>query len=347
MQNTLKKKIFYYKNLSNQNLSDWLLVAKNCSHSWHTLFDDFQLKYKINNDNLFNLIIYYEDSPIAIFSSKKIVSKKFKFQLNILKCEYDGLFIHKQYNYLNKDIVNYFSQEVINKIFKYKNIDRIDYCQTLSEISKNKKLEFKFKSLFFRKLSKNILVGKNTKDFLESKNYNVRKEIKRGLENLKSFNIITEKNLIDIKKIQKLDRLKSQKRKILPMSKKFFEERINSKFYNIYIIEKDRNYEVIFINSLFSNFVTMHYTSQSDLARKKFLTKALIYKFINELKNDQYYILGIKNDSVEGVNFFKEKISNHNFNNFFYYYYISYKSVLFLILNYTLKKFKFNFIRKS
>ena len=32
----------------------------------------------------------------------------------------------------------------------------------------------------------------------------------------------------------------------------FFEERINSKFYNIYIVEKDRNYEVIFINSLFT-----------------------------------------------------------------------------------------------
>ena len=96
---------------------------------------------------------------------------------------------------------------------------------------------------------------------------------------------------------------------LIKQTKDFFYHRLKSKFYNFFIISMGDSYEVIYITANHENFKTLHYTCQSDTGRKKLLSKALMYKIINDLEENQQFLLGVKND-VSGVDFFKSNFAN-------------------------------------
>ena len=156
-----------FKKLSNKLIKDWTKIANNCKYSWHTLIDTVELDNKIKYYNSFNLIIYKEKLAIAIFSSEKIITKKYGFSMNILKCEYDGLFIHDDYVHYENELKKFFSEKIISNFFKKKlKIDRIDHCPPPPAILEKKNLLKNIDVLYHTKSYKEILGSQNKENYL-------------------------------------------------------------------------------------------------------------------------------------------------------------------------------------
>ena len=82
-------------------------------------------------------------------------------------------------------------------------------------------------------------------------------------------------------------------------------------------------------NSMYDKFITNHYMIQNSYSKKIF-AKAMYYNLVNELNNDQSYILGIENDN-KSVDWFKKQMSNSKIEYYIYDFYLSLKSLIILI----------------
>ncbi|MBI28630.1 MAG: hypothetical protein CFH21_00123 [Alphaproteobacteria bacterium MarineAlpha5_Bin11] len=301
-----------FKKLSSENIDDFIKVANNSKHKWHFAVDVVELELRLKNYQHFNLIIYKDDCPVAVFLSRNIKLKRLLVKLNGLLCDYQGLHIDKNFTKYSNEIINFLYNDIFDNYFKkVLKIDRIEYIPPPSLIFSNSQIDNFNIHKYGRDINKTnfILSVKKDDNYLKSRSYNIRYEIKKGLKNLESYEIISDKKKIDIEKILILDSLKSKRLNIEKQTKDFFYHRLKSKFYNFFIISMGDSYEVIYITANHENFKTLHYTCQSDTGRKKLLSKALMYKIINDLEENQQFLLGVKND-VSGVDFFKSNFAN-------------------------------------
>lgn len=191
------KNIFKFETISNKNIENWLEICNHSENAWHTTFDDFQINEKIKNNHKFNLIIYKDNDPIAIFSSR-FYTKDFKvFKLNILNSHFEGLIIHKKCNDEFKLIYEYFNIAIVNEYFKKKlKIDLIIYNQSPINVEKLNNNHLSNIKCFKKEIKPNkLLLYRPNKHYLEKKTYNFRREVKKGLKNLENFKIITDKKL--------------------------------------------------------------------------------------------------------------------------------------------------------
>ena len=342
-------KSFSYEFLNLNNLNDWLEVANESSHSWHSINDNNILK-KHNSINTIRLIIYDSKNPIAIFGGsiqRKNIFYNF-FNINYLFCNYEGLIIKENKLNLSSQIYFYLNEKIFNNLLRkeYK-IDTIKYYATPNNTS----LAYNYNNIkcyYKKKIRNDLLIIKKNQKFLESKKYNLRREIKIGLKNLQYENIkiLKNKNEIDINKILILQSefIKDKKLQNFNYDKNFFTERLNSDFYSFNVIEHNNEYVFLNINSMYDKFITNHYMIQNSYSKKNFFAKAMYYNLVNELNNDQVYILGIENDN-KSVDWFKKQMSNSKIEYYIYDFYLSLKSLIILIsklsIFVTIKKLKF------
>ena len=332
----MNKASFSYKFLNQNNINDWQKIFENSSESWHTF--DSNNNINKNNINTLQIIIYKKDIPVAIFLSNKN-KNKFFFQLlsiNILVCRYEGLIIDDKYINDSRNIYKYFNL-IIKKVFKNQHkIDVIKYNYSPNNISflKNNKI---IKTLYKKSYQNDLLVVENNIDYLKNRKYNLRREIKLGNKHLNSnpaLKIIDDKSLVSINNILELQKIfiNDKKLKNFNFNANFFEKRLKNNYYKFYIIKKNNKYIYVNIYTKFKNFITNHYMIQDEYCKKNFLAKAMYYKIIDSLKGDSVFVLGIEND-IDGVDWFKKQMSNHKIKYQIFEYYLSFFSLIYLVLS--------------
>ena len=247
--------------------------------------------------------------------------------LNYLYCQYEGINIKDDYLTFGEKIYDYFNKIIIKDILvkKYK-IDIIKYYKSPNNLSFNEGINY-FKCYKINKIRNDFLIVLNDEKFLESRKYNLRREIKKGIKNLEINNeiqIINNKSEIEINKILKLQSIfvKEKKLKNFEFDRIFFQDRIDSPYYTFSILKYKNEYIFVNINSVYKNFITNHYMVQNNYSKKNYLSKAMYYKFMTKIKKDQRYILGIEKDN-NSVDWFKNQFSNHKKQYYVYELYIS------------------------
>ncbi len=317
----MKKDKYSFQKLDEETKKDWMTVSLNCSYAWLDVVNKEQVKQKIENHTSVNLVLFNKNKdPVAIYSSRQMANRKFMFlNVRVLEAHFNGLFIADIFHHLFGGIRDYFLTQIVDYFKNELKIDVIEHFPPPSLTVTHPNLVHHQSLPTEMNLSKNdsLVSFDLSGSIMETLKSKVRNEIRRGIKSIENnnYNLITDKKLIFLSDIYKLDQYKSNLLKTEPLDKNHLERIFKDDSYEFYLLKNpDGKPLVITIIEVFSEFSIYHYNS-SNLEKDKFINKALLYKIMEKQKQNgrKYFLLGMLNTGNAGVDEFKASMSNKEY----------------------------------
>ncbi|WP_443640347.1 hypothetical protein ABXT70_09985 [Candidatus Njordibacter sp. Uisw_039] len=312
--------MYYFNKYSKESRNDWFEIADQEPRLDLNAYDEFNIER--NND--FNLIIYkkYDENrytPVAIFVSNGFFLKS-KGLIKVLDANFGGLFIAPN----NQDelwkIKDFLYKKIVQEYFsKEHRIDFIDFMYPAIGAIEKPETSFISNPTPYSYVNNNsIMYMELAGEYINKLKKTPRYEIKKGLKYLQKNDILKQKNKNIINHFIYLDRYKSQKLSINMFSYSYFEELLNSKFYNFIVCldkasKKPISGVIYSVHGAMGNYV---YNSSTDEGKNNFSNKALLYLAMEESKSAgaEYFILGngfVQTGNMLSVTSFKRSMSSN------------------------------------
>lgn len=291
--------MYSFKKYSKELKYDWFLVANeevsSCINAQEEAF--------LEKNKEYNLIIYKEDKknfnkyPVAIFVSNGFFLKV-KGLIKELDANSGGLFIKNDFlkesevirSFFHKDVIlNYFNKEI--------GIDFINFMYPSLNAIEKPESSFISNPMRYSYVNNNsILFMDLTDDFIMKLKLIPRQEIRKGIKFIDKNILLNEKDENTLNYFVYLDKIKSQRLSISPFSREYFQELIDSKFYNVVLcLDKNSSLPIGgFIYSLVGSVADSIYIAGTDIERKNYVNKGLTYLAMQACKTlgAKYFITG-------------------------------------------------------
>lgn len=309
---------YSFQKLDEETKKDWMTVSLNCSYAWLDVVNKEQVKQKIENPTSVNLVLYNKNKdPVAIYSSRQIANRKYMFlNVRVLEAHFNGLFIADKFHHLFVEIRNYFLIQLVDYFKNELKIDLIEHFPPPSLTVTHPDLVPHQSLPTEMNLSKNdsLVSFDLSGSIMETIKPRERNYIRRGIKSIENdnYNLITDKKLILLDDIYKLDQYKSNLLKTELLNKKHLESIFMDEDYEFYLLKNSAGDPVVItIIEVFLDFSIYHYNS-SNLEQDKYINKALLYNIIEKQKqkNRKCLLLGMLNTGNAGLDKYKVSMSN-------------------------------------
>ena len=314
----MKKDKYSFQKLYEETEKDWMTVSLNCSYAWLDVVNKEQVKQKIENHTSVNLVLFNKNKdPVAIYSSRQMANRKFMFlNVRVLEAHFNGLFIADIFHHLFGGIRDYFLTQIVDYFKNELKIDVIEHFPPPSLTVTHPDLVHHQSLPTKMNLSKNdsLVTFDLSGSVMETLKSKVRNEIRRGIKSIgnNNYHLITDKKLILLSDIYKLDQYKSNLLKTELLNKKHLESIFMDEDYEFYLLKNPAGDPVVItIIEVFRDFSIYHYNS-SNLEQDKFINKALLYNIMEKQKqrNRKCLLLGMLNTGNGGIDKYKVSMSS-------------------------------------
>ncbi|MDB9938786.1 hypothetical protein OAD78_06380 [Candidatus Thioglobus sp.] len=321
---------------------DWFYIANQELTSCINAQDELILE----KNRKFNLIIYKTEDgpdkkkvPIAIFASNGI-SYKANGIIKELDANSGGLYIQRDFLRQSSAIKAFFLQEVVLNYFaKSCHIDFIHFMYPALAAIEKPESSFISNPTRYAHVNNNSMLYMNMEgDFIHNINRIPRQEINKGIRFIEKNILLKDKNEAMIEHFIYLDKCKSQRLSIKPFSRDYFEELLESKFYN-FLLCLDKNTLLPiggFIYSLIGCVGDSIYIAGTVEERKLFVNKALTYLAMQECKlsGAKYFIIGhgYTDGNMQAVTKYHRSISTNEIASYMFRSPISFKARIYTSL---------------
>ena len=271
-----------------------------------------------------NLIIYKKQkgsnfkNPIAIFVSNGVLGKYYGL-LRSLNSAFGGLFIMETSLREIEEIRNFFKIKIIEKYFNRRlKIDFISLTSPPLAIIEQSKNLFQYNFSYYSYAGNNSILFVDLKDeFFRKLKLTVRNEISYGLDYLNRNLLLDERSDQLINHYVQLEEIKARRIGIAPLSRDYFEKRVSSSLYKCLVCIDLESLNPVsgIIFSLLGNIADFEYNSSSDIGRRTFVNRALLYHSM-QISRDigaKYFILGtgyIEGGNMASVTKFKKSMAS-------------------------------------
>jgi len=286
----------YSQNLKN----DWFSIANHEVNSCINALDETVLER--NSD--INIIVYkiLENKeknriPIAIFVSHNF-NFTFKGALKILNAYNGGFFIRKDFIQESSSIKNFFYNSIVLNYFAKKmGFDIINFYPPAQKAIENSELIFINNPIRHCITDNNsMLYMKLDDDFIDKLKKMPRYEIRKGIKFIDQNILLNTKGEDVLNHFLYLDKIKSTRLGIKPVTKDYFEELLKSEFHKVLICLDKKTLKPIggFVYSLVGNVGDQIYLAGSNVERKNFVNKGLTYLAMEACKEAgaKYFMTG-------------------------------------------------------
>lgn len=312
--------MYSFSNYSKKSKSDWFNIANQETALDINAIDEVNLE----KNSAFNIIIYKKENenknvPIAIFVSNGI-NFKAKGLIKVLDANFGGLFILTDYLGEFWQIKEFFYKKVVIDYFATKlHIDFVDFMYpALAAIEKPGASVISNPTPYSYVNNNTIMFMRLDGDFIQNFKSTPRYEVRKGLKFLDQNTLLKDKNKLMVEHFLYLDKYKADRLSIIQFTDNYFEELLNSKFYNFLVCVDKNSLQpisgVIYsVNGGIGNYI---YNSSTDEGKKSFANKALLYLAMNESKllGAKYFILGngyVASGNMLSVTKFKRNMSSN------------------------------------
>lgn len=345
----MKSEIFRFEVLCKDNKHIWHETAEKCNYTpLNALEEPFLNLDSDSNRANYNIIIYEVKSgkAVALFPGEISEKKVGPVTLRILKSWFGGLLVvdgdFRELQLL-KDFV---FRRIIS--YYYKRSSKIDYVEVVlppkimieNPCSAHNLVPFYKSSVEVN----SILYVTLEQDLLGKFKYNVKWEIKKGLENINKIQMVQGKDKNILHYLLDLETQKASALGIEPIPVAYFEHILSSQFYYPIVAIADGCPVAALIYSSYKDVGTFRYNASNQKGKKLFINKGLLFFSMEQCRERgaNYFLLGCgwehakdpkHKEQLRNIAFFKRSFSTHEATNYRFRLPLSYKGLIALGLD--------------
>lgn len=313
---------YRFEPLSRENRHVWLETAGRCSYATINVLDDLLLGLQIENGSSAHIIIYENDSPLAIFPGELSEKRFGPAALRVLTSRFGGIFIADGQDHDLSSLKEFMRKQVLNGYYSVmRNVDYMDVVlppKVMIEDPSGYRAMLPFPHGDME--ANSILYATLEEGLLDKFKYNVKWEVRKGLEKISRVEVLNGRGNNIVEYLIELESQKAAKLKIKPVPASYFKRVLSSGLYHALVaVSLGRPLSAV-IYTLCKDVGTFHYNASSPEGKKAFINKALLFRAMQICMENgaRYFMLGngweMANDAaargqLEKLSFFKRSFS--------------------------------------
>jgi hypothetical protein len=338
--------MYRFEPLSQENKTTWLKVADECDYAPLNALDNSLIDMQLEDRSAASAILYENDKAVALFPGQIVIKNIGPISMRIIQSRFGGLLITEDHISQASLLKDFMIREVLNEYYARRL--KADYLElVLPPKVMIEKSSFIRTFLPFDKSDvgvNSILYTKLNDGLLDKFDYNVKWEIKKGLDNISRARVIEEKDINALSIIAELEAAKASKLKIKAIPQSYFERFLHSSFYHIRIAVMDGRPVSAVIYTLCKDVSTFSYNTSTEEGKRNFINKALLYISMQNCHRAgaRYFILGNGREysgntdeerQLKNLAFFKKRFSTDEVATFRFRHVLTKKGALALAID--------------